>query len=455
MPDGVRNVLVFMSDQHRASVNGWMGDPWAHTPHLDALARRGIAFDRAYTTSPVCVPARYSLLTGRRPYLRGGVGNQEGDTSSDPTFAHLAKEAGFATGAVGKMHFHGADQHRGFDVRWDLEDYYALEPEACGDTASGMAAPGRYGTYAPGIEGSHPDGPNPMKVHDGNYDAGPSPFPAERHIESHVTRQALRFLEAHRHDRWVLWCSYFKPHAPYTPPVEEWERFAAAPLPVPAVEAEELAALPAHLRELRRSSGMDTLDEPAIRRRIAGYYGSVSFVDRQIGEVLGALEALGLAEETLVVYTSDHGDMVGAHGLFAKFNFYEESWRVPLLLSHPAFRGTARRAAGLASLTDVLPTLCESAGIPAPSEIDGVSLLPLISGERETVRDHVTGRLRMRAGEHTAACDGRWKLARYPDVEQLFDLSADPAERHNLIDIHPAQASRLRRLLGHGGRAML
>jgi choline-sulfatase len=150
--------------------------------------------------------------------------------AGERTIAHLAKEAGFATGAIGKMHFIGSDQHQGFDARWDILDYYALERQACGDAASGMAAPGCYGKYVPGEEGSVAGGPNPMFVHHGNYDAQPSPFPAAHHVEACTTREAVRFMEEHRHERWMLWCSYFKPHAPYTPPVEDWERYAALPL---------------------------------------------------------------------------------------------------------------------------------------------------------------------------------------------------------------------------------
>jgi arylsulfatase A-like enzyme len=321
----VRNVLVLMSDQHRFSAGGWAGDPWVQTPHLDDLAARGTAFGRAYTPSPLCVPARESLLTGRYPAAGGAAGNAGAALAAGRTFGHLAAAAGLATGAVGKMHFLGADRHRGFATRWDVADYFAFGPEACGDAASGMAAPGCYGRYAGGLEGSHPDGPNPMRVRHGNYDAGPSPFPADRHIESYVTREAIRFLEAHRAERWVLWCSYFKPHAPYTPPAEDWARYAGLPLPVPPADAALADDLPAHLRAFRRATGLEDLDPDAWRRCLAGYYGNVTFLDRQIGAVLEALDALGLRDETLVVYTSDHGDMAGDHGLLAKSNFYEAS----------------------------------------------------------------------------------------------------------------------------------
>jgi choline-sulfatase len=443
----VRNILVLLSDQHRYSAGGWAGDPWVQTPHLDALAARGTPFGRAYTPSPLCVPARESLLTGRYPGRAGAPGNAGATLAGGRTFGHLASDAGMATGAVGKMHFLGPDRHRGFATRWDVADYFALEPEACGDAASGMAAPGCYGRYASGLEGSHPDGPNPMRVRDGNYAAGPSPFPAARHVESHITREAIRFMEANRAARWVLWCSYFKPHAPYTPPLEDWARYADLPLPVPEADAAELATLPAHLRAFRRTTGLEALDAPALRRCLAGYYGNVTYLDRQIGAVLGALDALGLREETLIVYSSDHGDMVGDHGLLAKSNFYEASWHIPLIVSHPAHQHGGPRPAALASLIDLLPTLAGAAGLPVPAGVHGVSLLPVVAGERPAVRDHVYGMLRLPRGTHQAAFDGRWKLVRYADTTHLFDLATDPLERHNRIADAPGEAARLAALI--------
>ncbi len=183
-----------------------------------------------------------------------------------------------------------------------------------------------------------------MRTRLGNYDAGPSPVPAHRHVEAYTTREAVRFLERHRHGRWLLWCSYWKPHAPYTPPREDWDAYAGLPLPVPGGDRGLSDGLPAHLRAFRERTGVGGMDEAALRRCVAGYYGAVGFVDRLAGDVLGALEALDLLEETLVVFASDHGEMLGAHGLLAKSNFYDEAWRVPLIVSHPAHQRAARGA---------------------------------------------------------------------------------------------------------------
>src|SRR5687768_5531963 len=271
----IRNVLVIMTDQHRHDAGGWTGNPHIHTTALDSLAASGAVFERTYTTSPVCVPARQSLLTGRYPHAHGATGNARPMHPGERTIAHLARDASFSTGAIGKMHFIGPDQHQGFDTRWDIAQYHALEPEASGDAASGTAAPGCYGRYTPGDEGSAAGGPNPMLTRNGNYDAQPSPFPADRHVEAYTTRGAIRFLETHRSDRWMLWCSYWKPHAPYTPPVEDWQRYAEAPLPLPRVDPASLDDLPKHLRRFRENTGVGQMELKAIRRCFAGYYGSV------------------------------------------------------------------------------------------------------------------------------------------------------------------------------------
>jgi choline-sulfatase len=461
----LRNVLVIMADQHRADAGGWAGDEWARTPHLDRLASQSVVFDRAYTPAPVCVPARQSLLTGRYPHAHGAVGNSAAPRAGQVTVGHLAKDAGMATGAVGKMHFVGPDQHRGFDLRWDREHYADEEPDAVGDAASGMAAPGLYGRRS---EGRHlpalPD-TNPVLIHNGNYDAGPSPFPADRHIEARTTDEALRFLEAHHDQRWVLWCSYFKPHGPFTPPAAHWEQFAGVPLPVPPVSEEALEDLPAHLRSARATAGYDRLDETATRLRIAGYYGNLSFVDQQIGRLLAALDAYGLRDETLIVYTSDHGEMLGERGLFAKMNFFEPSWRIPLLIRHPALvtqRAATRRVSAPVCLTDLLPTIADVADLPTPAGVQGTSLLPLMTGEAGVsgatggggevtegafARRYVYGELSGRGASHKAIADAEWKLVVYQDREQLFHLAADPQESHNLIDQAPERAAVLRQAL--------
>jgi arylsulfatase A-like enzyme len=471
MPDPLRNILVILTDQHRASAAGFAGDPHARTPHLDALAGRSTCFSRAYTPAPVCVPARQSLITGRYPHAHGAINNGSAMNSGEVTIGHLAAGHGMATGAIGKMHFVGPDRHQGFAARWDYEDYAAAEPEAAGDAASGMAYKDRYGVRSPGNPIPILPDTNPL---DRAYWSGPSPFPAERHVESYITREAVRFLEDHRHERFLLVCSYFKPHDPMMPPREYWEQVAGAtfapPVPpappsAPPSAGPEDAGIPQTLRRMQRALGVEEFDEGHWQDAVRGYYGNLAFVDGQIGAVLGTLDALGLRDDTLVIYTSDHGEYAGAAAppvgrLAGKSSFYEAAWRVPLLLSDPR---TPRIAEGktsdaLASLVDLFPTIAAAAGLPSPDRRHGISLLPAASGAPGTgdgnadARDHVFGELhgRFATRPHCAVRAGDWKLARYePGEEYLFNLRDDPAEAHNRAAEEPARVAELEALLAH------
>jgi choline-sulfatase len=325
-----------------------------------------------------------------------------------------------------------------------------------GDAASGMASPGCYGARSEGRRLPVLTDTNRVSVEHGNYDAEPSPFPAARHIEAYTTREAIRFLEAHRHERWALWCSYFKPHGPYTPPQEDWDRYAGRSLPLPEVDEALLAGLPAHLAEARARAGFDRLGEAGVRRSLVGYYGNVTALDREVGALLAALDALGLRDETLIVYTSDHGDMLGERGLFAKSCFYEDAWRVPLTIRHPAHNRPGTHLPALASLVDLFPTIAEAVGLPVPANVHGRSLLPALRGEPEPAGGHVYGELHGRGAPNHfyGVFDGAWKLADYRgDRAELFHLPSDPGERVNRLADAPEHAARLRRDLAAWQRA--
>ena len=447
-PDHVRNVLLILTDQHRASACGYAGDALAHTPHLDRLAKEGVLFAGAHTPSPVCVPARQSLITGRYPHAHGAMTNAQFLGPHEVTLGHVAAEAGMATGAIGKMHFAGPERHYGFYERWDYEDYARAEPLAAGDAASGMAYRDRYGERAPGHDLPTLPATNPL---DRAYWAGPSPFPAERHAEAYVTRESIRFLERHKDERFLLVCSYFKPHDPMTPPADYWALYEGREIPVPARFPD--AALPAAMRARRRVLGVEGFGEAEWREAIRGYYGNLAFVDAEIGKVLAALMGLGLTDETLVIYTSDHGELLGDphHGGHAgKQVFYDAAWRVPLLVRHAGLSAGGRASPALADLVDLFPTIAEAAGLPLPVTTHGTSLMPVLTGQRERVRDHVFSQLHARNATrpHYAVRTEDWKLALYePGEEQLFNLRNDPEERKNVSARHADRVGELQRLL--------
>jgi choline-sulfatase len=217
-----------------------------------------------------------------------------------------------------------------------------------------------------------------------------------------------------------------------------------------------LAGLPAHLAEARLRAGYDRLGEDGVRRSLVGYYGNVTALDREVGALLGALDALGLRDETLVVYTSDHGDMLGERGLFAKSCFYEGAWRVPLTIRHPAHNRPGTRLATLASLVDLFPTIAEATGLPVPDNVHGRSLMPSLRGEPAPAGDHVYGELYGRGApdHYYGVFDSEWKLAVYSgDRDELFHLPSDPGERVNRLADAPDQTARLRRSLAAWQRA--
>jgi choline-sulfatase len=456
----VRNVLLLLTDQHRASATGYAGDPLASTPHLDRLAARAAVFTGAHTPAPVCVPARQSLITGRYPHAHGALTNAQFLASDEVTLGHVAADAGLATGAIGKMHFAGSERHYGFRERWDYEDYAREQPLAAGDAACGMAHRGCYGARTEGR--ALPTGPDTNPI-DRAYLAGPSPFPAEAHVESYVTRESIRFMERHRDERFLLVCSYFKPHDPMLPPAQFWERYAGRDIPLPDRTDSARETVAVGERRRRRMLGVEAFGDDEWRDAIRGYYGNLAFVDQEIGAVLGALDALGLRDDTLIIYTSDHGELLGARGGHAgKGVFYDAAWRVPLLVSHPHLHraageagagggGTAAPAlAGLVDLVDLFPTVAEAAGLPLPAGRHGVSLVDALAGAAPAARDHVSSQFHLRdaARPDYGVRTADWKLAHYePDDEQLFDLRRDPAETVNVYDRHPEQVARLRALL--------
>lgn len=443
----VRNVLIILTDQHRASAAGYAGDGLASTPNLDRLAKRSAIITGAHTPSPVCVPARQSLITGRYPHAHGALTNTQYLGPNEVTLGHVAAEQGMATGAIGKMHFAGSERHYGFQERWDYEDYARVQPLAAGDAASGMAYRDCYGLRAPGHDLPTLPATNPLNR---AYWAGPSPFPAEEHVEAYITREAIRFLEAHQDERFLLICSYFKPHDPMMPPAPYWEMYAGREIPVPNWSVLGDPQLPEPVRKRRAMLGVETFGDDEWRDAIRGYYGNLAFVDQEIGKVLDALSGLGLDGDTLVIYTSDHGELLGERGLAGKSAFYDAAWRVPLLVAHPDITAAGRSIPALADLVDLFPTVTEAAGLDLPPDRHGVSLLPLLTGEASQVRDHVFSEFHGRnaAQPHYGVRTRDWKLALYdPGEAQLFNLRDDSGEERSVYAQELERVAELRQLL--------
>ena len=422
MPDRP-NVLVLMADQLTAGALRAYGGQVAKTPYIDALAEQSVVFESFYCNSPLCAPSRFSWLSGQLPSKIGGYDNAAEFPAQVPTFAHYLRQAGYQTALSGKMHFCGPDQLHGFEERLTTDIY----PADFGWTPDWSRFDAR------------PDWYHNM---DSVTQAGPCTRTNQMDFDDEVVFAARRklFDIGRGSDRrpFCLVVSMTHPHDPYVIPQPYWDRYRDSDIPLPRVASLAGREDP-HSRRLRHVIGLDlvTPTETQIRAARRAYFGAVSYIDDQVGAILGTLRAAQLETNTIVLLLADHGDMLGERGLWYKMNFFEPACRIPLLVHAPG-RFAPRRVAASASLLDILPTLAELAGdgrapdYAAPP--DGHSLLPALAGGEPGTTEVI--------GEYLAEGAiapllmirrGNYKFVHCPtDPDQLYDLAADPDELSNL-----------------------
>ncbi len=434
------NLLLITTDQQRWDSLPHYGLGFLRTPHLDRLAREGLVFERCYTPAPLCVPARASLLSGQWPSTTGVLGNNHGLSHQTPTWPKLLSAAGVLTAAIGKMHFYPWDDRQGFQERISAEDKrHTYLPD---DFSKFL----RYH----GLERAHPTA-NPGYFE--TLGAPVTPLPKRFHVDAFVGDQAAQWLRRHACERFAAWVSFPGPHDPYDPPEEMARMYEDAPIPAPIGSRAELARKP----RAQQRSGPDSLNNsmfridpsqatPAhYRRWRAHYYANISLIDEGIGKILEALAATGTLDRTLIVFTSDHGDALGDHGLAYKGFFYESMARVPLIIRGPGV-AAGQRCPALVSLLDLVPLFCRAGGIAPPPTLEGADLAPLLRDPSGMIREAVVsermGRVMVR--------DARYKYVHYLDGDsELYDLATDPTEEHNLArdQAHWHEVARLRALL--------
>ena len=418
------NILFLMADQMAAPALPVYGHPVVEAPALAALAARGVVFETAYCNFPLCAPSRFSMLTGRLPSAIGAFDNAAEFPAGALTMAHYLRLMGYRTCAAGKMHFVGPDQLHGFEERITTDIYpadFSWVPD--------WTEPGER------LEWHH----SMVNV----VEAGPSARSLQIDYDDEVAFAAERAIYDFARDGderpFFLMVSFSHPHDPYTTTPEFWGRYDDSAIDMPAVAPIASGERDAHSQRLWQNydGGRHAVTAEHVRNARHAYYGMISWVDDRIAGLLGALAAAGLDGNTIVVFTSDHGDMLGERGMWFKMSFLEWSARVPLIVSAPG-RFAPRRVAAPVSLVDLLPTLLDLAGdgAPAPADpLDGTSLAPLMAGAAEGGPEAVAGEY---LAEGTAApCfmlrRGRYKyIACDTDPPQLFDLEADPRELENL-----------------------
>ena len=423
------NLLYIHTDQHCPHVTGCYGDPIVETPNLDALAANGVVFDNVYCASPICVPSRMSMLSARHPHQNEVWSNMHGLDSSIPTHAHAMGAAGYEPTLIGRMHSVGPDQLHGYVERLvgDHGSNYigGRGPER--GALEGTAGPERTSLRISGA------GQSSYQVHDEEVTAAAIDWLNRKGVEKRGLGELKPFS---------LSIGLMLPHPPYVARSEDFERYRDR-VQLPEIRRSLAEETHPYLRRWREYTGnVDVTDQETLRSR-AAYWGLVHRVDVMVGQILAALQENDLAHNTLIVYTSDHGDMLGEHGHWWKHLFYEQSARVPLIVSWPGVVNAGERCERVVSALDVTATMVDALEAPALPNSPGRSLLGLISDRRPTPQwedvafteyciDQFTPGNEARPGECYQRMIRRneWKLIYDADAPpMLFNLAEDPQER--------------------------
>ncbi|WP_406238871.1 sulfatase-like hydrolase/transferase [Nocardia sp. NBC_01009] len=417
MSDTPPNVLVIMSDQHNPKILGADGNPLVQTPNMDALAARGTRFDNAYCASPICVPSRASVATGLYPHQTGYWDNAIAYDGLVESWGHELQRAGRRVESIGKLHYRNAEDPTGFDhqhLPMHLKD-------GIGQVWGSVRDPLPRRDNAP-----------LMVSMSGGADSDYTRYDAA------VTDRTCAWLEdqANHAEPWVLYSGLLAPHFPYFAPPQFFDLYDPAEMPTPTMRPEH--GHPRHPWVETFAGVLPGLDnantEEERRRAAAAYFGLVSYLDHNVGRILAALTASGQAENTMVVYTSDHGDMVGSRGLWGKSLMYSESAGVPLIMAGPGVaRGAVCRTP--ASLIDLYPTILDAAAVtPTGTPRPGRSLLELAAAD--TDHERVVFSEYHAMGATSAAYlirKGDFVLHHYLGyAPELYDVAADPDQAHDL-----------------------
>jgi arylsulfatase A-like enzyme len=452
------NVLVIMTDQQKATSSHLYGNTFCQTPSMARLADEGVLFDHAFTPHPLCVPARVSLWTSRYPHSHGARRNQTFMPAGAVHAFQIWREAGYHNGLIGKNHcFTRPEDLALFDTWCDISHGGAPQ----GKEPRGMP----WFRPAESVRAAHALRRS-MKPQNPRFGYATSNYPLEDYSTGLIAGQTVRFLEQHRDEPFALWVSFPDPHEPWVAP----ERYAAMFPPErielpPWREGEFDERAPERNRVLYQMLGVENDALEDVYGLLGVYYGMVRFVDDGLGQIMGALEYLGLRENTIVVFCSDHGDFMGEHRMQCKGGvFYDCLTRIPLIISWPGQIPTGQRESGMVNLIDVVPTLLQLQGFEVPRSMHGQGLSTAIDVPPQDAAFSEYGaggppfrlqdlaRLPQPHGRRTLIqslqwreAEGRRKMVRtrefkyvhdpMGDRDELYDLRNDPWELENVVDV--------------------
>ena len=453
--DGAKNILLIMTDQLRYDCLGCNGHPLVKTPNIDRIAAMGVNFSRCYTPSAVCVPARASLSTGRYTQSHRVYWNEVPWPRDEKLMGDYMSDIGVQAYQCGKSHY-CSDAYSGerpgqeqfmFDDRLYTGPFPDMKTVEFND---GWYLNRDYRDYlkSKGYSDSVCKFPHQYICEDGvvrqvwNYHNVPCVLKAEDTDTAFTSRRALEFLEQSHEQPWMLFLSYFRPHFPYCPSVPYFGMYPPDKVPAPLRDPRELERMHEALRRQSKQFIDLMKDDIFVRWMRSAYYGLIAELDDWIGRVLDTLEQTGALDSTLIILTSDHGDYLGDHYMYDKQCFYDQAYHIPLIVADPSAESDITRGSvsdAYVSLIDILPTMLDWRGAIISADIDGESLLPLIRGQKDSIRD--AAYMLYEFGVHYAdepdiGCataygvrDEKfcyWYMPMFDDV--LFDLAADPGE---------------------------
>lgn len=489
------SIIVIVADQLRDSHLGFRGKVPVRTPHIDRLASSGHVFDRAYVGNPVCMPNRATIMTGMWPSAHGLRTNGLPLDPGIDTFARVLRRQGWRTAAVGKLHLqpmgYPYEEYQLEQIRaampalWEravagpfgdgFESWEAFERHAEGDlvippdyygfddvalvVGHGDRVSGNYVKWArergldPRAVGGHAGA---LSTYDGWNHVWESAIPAELHATTYIAEESIERLEgyARNDEQFLLFVSFPDPHHPFAPPSEYFHRHRPEDMPLPDSFDDDHAASPEYIQQIIARRGTPDIDPMMLwsptpdqyRHALAAELGSIEFIDDAVGRIMDAVQGLNLADDTLVLFTADHGDVFGDHGLMLKhFTHYDPVIRVPYILAGAGIGSGSHHQ--LVSSTDIAPTLLDLAGAPALAGAQGRTLRPLLEGQPGIWRtsllieedqpyglDVLPGPVRIRT---VVTDDLRYTRVAGTEIAELYDLRSDRDERDNLANRDP------------------
>ncbi|MFC1715106.1 sulfatase [Candidatus Poribacteria bacterium] len=439
MTDSRPNVLLLFTDQQRYDTIAAGGNDLIRTPALDRLCSTGMRFDRSYTPSPVCVSARYSLMTGLYPHRSGCADNGHPMDQTLPTLPGMLTQAGYQTRAIGKMHFRPVRHPFGFE---------AME---LSEEIPGRVEDDEFLQHLVEAGYNHVHEPHGTRS-ELYYIPQTSQLPAEHHTTHWTADRTIQFLRDRDRSRpFFVMPSFIKPHPPFDPSVPWNKLYRAHEMPLPKRPELVDQLMTWHMRNQnyfkRRNAGVDNNLITAMR---AAYYACISFIDYNVGRILDELEVQGELENTIIIYTSDHGELLGDYNSYGKRCFYDSAARVPLIVSWPGKIAANEVCDTPVSTVDLFPTIAEAVGAPwEENKVDGVPLQRILIGESS--REYIIGQLNHKEHGVYFIFDGRYKyIYSAPDQkEYLLDTRTDPMEtrNHALVDGGKPHLLRLRKAL--------